>query len=171
MLLRIVSATLLFWFAFHLTAGTIDDEEVNPVLKEDPTAEFRKIHQGIALFRFTKDRKIYWWVQNTTRDWVCVWTRVTKRGREPYMVFFSVSVPPNGGERLLGIVEKPRFWITDYEFNWYVQPLKKPSDYKVYGQCSSERIANDYRIPETDFSLPSLQARTKGENDSHRRGH
>ena len=156
MLLRIVSATFLFWVAFHLMAGTLDDEIDQPVLKENPTAEYRKTHEGIALFRFTEDRKIYWWVQNITPDWVCVWTKVTKRGRAPYMVFLSVSVPPNGGERLLGIVERPMFWILDYEFNWYVQPLKKPSDYKIYGQCSSEHIANDSRILENNSRTAAL---------------
>ena len=82
MLLRIVSATFLFWVAFHLMAGTLDDEIDQPVLKENPTAEYRKTHEGIALFRFTEDRKIYWWVQNITPDWVCVWTKVTKRGHD-----------------------------------------------------------------------------------------
>jgi hypothetical protein len=150
MSVRIVTTILFFW-AIAAWGGTFDDFE-DPVLVVEPTAEYQRIHHGVNLFHLRENRKSRWWVQNTTKDWVCVWTKVTDNGGAPYIVFFSVSVPPNGGERLLGIVKRG-FWPVNYEFNWYVQSLKEPSDYKIYGQCSSEHIAYDSRIPEITLSL------------------
>lgn len=153
MSVRIVT-TLLFFWVVSAWAGTFDDLEVDPVLAVEPTAEYQIAQEGINLFRLRQGRKTRWWVQNTTNYWICVWTKVTDTGGAPYIVFLSVNVPPNGGERLLGIVKRG-FLPIDYEFNWYVQPLRALDDFKINKHCSSEHIAYDSRIPEIALFLPT----------------